>query len=127
MPAAALPPHYMYAMSEDGNIYNKKLLVMMLIAAVISFIAFSTTRYIFKSNIKRIIAGIIASYAAMLLILVVASSIAGEIAETLMWMPIILMFGAVYMAPLIGISLLGSVLVFGYEKETPEPPFAPDR
>ena len=81
---------------------------MMLIAAVISFIAFSTTRYIFKSNIKRIIAGIIASYVAMLLILVVVSSIAGEIAETLMWMPIILMFGAVYMAPLIGISLLGS-------------------
>jgi hypothetical protein len=112
-----LPTHVMYAMSEDRNLCNPSLFAMMLLAAVISFTTFAACRILFSAKGKRLLIGVIASYAAMFILLVVATGITGDIAETMMWMPIILLFGIPYMTPLIGMSWLGSVLVFGNGKE----------
>ena len=111
----------MYAKSEDGNIWNFSLFAMMLAAAIASFVAFVACRIMFGTKGKRLFIGVIASYLVMLILLVAASSVTGDIAETIMWMPIIFLFGIPYMAPLVGMSWLGSVLVIGNEKGKPEP------
>ena len=115
-----VPPHVMYAKSEDGNIWNVSLFAMMLAAAIASFVTFVACRIMLTTKGKRLFIGVIASYLVMLILLLVASGVTGDIAETMMWMPVILLFGIPYMAPLVGMSWLGSVLVFGNEKGEPE-------
>jgi len=56
---------------------------------------------------------------------ITASAIIGDLSETMMWMPVILMFGIPYMAPLIGMSLLGNMLVFEDRIEKSEPGAGP--
>lgn len=120
VPLAALPPHVMYAMSEDGNLWDIVLFSMMLLAAVVSFVCFAVSRYLFSTKGKRVIAGIFASYTAMLVLLVVSAVITSDLSETMMWMPVILIFGIPFMAPLIGISFLGSTLIFGNKEKSTE-------
>ena len=117
---AALPPHMMYAMSEDGNLWNIHLFSMMLIASVLSFAVFIASRFLFVSKSKWIIAGIFFSYSSILALLITVSAITGDLSETIMWMPVILMFGIPYMAPLVGIALLGNMLIFEDKIKKPE-------
>lgn len=118
--AGTLPPHVMYARSEDGNLWNLQLFAMMLAAATISFGTFAVCRLFLDGTVKRLAVGAIASYAAILMFLLVASRITGDLAETMMWMPVILLFGIPFMAPLVAMSGVGSVLVFGDGKTRPE-------
>jgi hypothetical protein len=120
IPLAAIPPHVMYAMSEDGNLWNNTLFSMMLLAAIASFVSFSASRYIFDSSKKRIVVGIIISYGAMLVLLIFFSYLKGDLPETIMWMPIIIIFGVLYMSPLLGLSFLASILIFGNNKKKTE-------
>ena len=123
--AGTLPSHVMYARSEDGNLWNLQLFVMMLAAAITSFVAFAVCRLLVDGTVKRLVVGAIASYAAILALLLVAAGVTGDVAETLMWMPVIILFGIPFLAPLVGMSALGSVLMFGNEERKPEPASPP--
>ncbi|HOU60098.1 MAG TPA: hypothetical protein PLS59_11715 [Kiritimatiellia bacterium] len=120
--AGTLLPHAMYAMSEDGNLWNLQLFVMMLIAAITSFTAFAACRFFLDGTIKRFIIGAIASYAAILILLLAAAGITGEFSEVIMWIPVILLFGVPFMAPLVIMSGVGSLLVMGNGKPEPATP-----
>ena len=103
--AAAVPPYFLYAKSEDGNTSNPALFFAMLIAALTSFAVFSITKKI-PSFRAQLIAGFGGSYLALLGLVFLAAAIHGETADTFMWTPIILLFGIPYMAPLVGLSWL---------------------
>lgn len=115
--AGTLPPYVMYARSEDGNLWNPSLFFMMITAAITSFGAFAVCRFVLDGTVKRLVAGTIVSYAAILIILLAAAGVTGDLAETMMWMPIILLFGIPFMAPLVTMSGLGSVLVLNNGNE----------
>ncbi len=123
--AGTIPPYLMYAKSEDGNLRNPALFATILVAASISLAVFGVCRLLFTTALKRLFIGAIASYVALLLFLLVAARITGDLAETTMWMPIILLFGIPFMAPLVGMSWLGSILIFGKRNNETEPSTAP--
>ena len=114
--AAAVPPYVLYAKSEDGNMRNPGLFLAMLAAAVTSFVVASVTKRL-PSFRAQLIAGIGGSYLALLGLLFFVAAIQGKVAETLMWTPVILLFGLPFMAPLVGLAWLGSTLIFGLRKE----------
>ena len=115
-----LPSYVIYAKSKDGNLWNPGLFEMMVVAAITSFLIFAVCRHLLSTAKKRLIAGVIGSYAAFLVVLTVGAGLHGQLAETLMWMPVILLFGIPFMAPLVGMSWLGTRLMFGPMREEPD-------
>ena len=114
--AAAIPPYLHYVRHKDGNLRNPGLFLAMLIASVTCFAVFSLTKKL-PSFMPQLIAGIIGSYIALIGLVFFRAAIIGEIAETIMWSPIIVLFGIPFMAPLVGLSWLGSTLIFGMKKK----------
>jgi hypothetical protein len=114
--AAAIPSHLLYATHEDGNLRNPGLFLAMFIASVTSFAVFSLTKKL-PSFTSQLIAGILGSYLAFLGLVFLIAAITGDTAETIMWTPIIVLFGIPFMAPLVGLSWLSSVLIFGIKKK----------
>jgi hypothetical protein len=114
--AAAIPPYLHYARHKDGNLRNPGLFLAMLIASVTCFAVFSLTKKL-PSFMSQLIAGIIGSYIALIGLVFFRAAIIGEIAETIMWSPIIVLFGIPFMAPLVGLSWLSSTLIFGIKKK----------
>jgi hypothetical protein len=113
---AAVPSHLLYAKNEDGNLLNPHVFLAMLIASVTSFLVFSLAKKI-PFFLVQIIVGIGVSYLAFLGVIFLIAAITDEMAETIMWMPIMILVGIPNMAPLVGLSWLGSTLIFGMKKE----------
>lgn len=114
--AAAVPSYLLYAKHEDGNMRNPGLFLMMLIASVISFAIFSLAKKL-PSLITQLIAGIFGSYIAIFGLFFLLAAIKGTEAEFIMWSPIIIIFGIPWLAPLVAMSWLSSILVFGINKK----------
>ena len=108
----AIPPHVMYATSKDGNIWNPSIFGGLLVCSLISFACFAVIRKAGGGRSRQTILGTVASYSIFLLIVIVSSAVAGDIAETVMWLPILLAIGILYMAPLIAMSWIGCQLVY---------------
>ena len=113
---ATVPPYLLYTRHEDGNLRTHGLFRAMLIASVTCFAVFSLTKKL-PSFMSQLIAGIIGSYIALIGLVFFRAAIIGEIAETIMWSPIIVLFGIPFMAPLVGLSWLSSTLIFGMKKK----------
>jgi hypothetical protein len=118
--AGTLPSHVLYATSKDGDLWNLQLFTTVLVAAITSFVVFAGCRLLPGGTANRLVVGAIASYAAILALLLVWVGVSGEMDETLMWMPVILLVGIPYLAPLVGMSALGSILVFGDRDRQPD-------
>lgn len=118
--AGAIPPHVMYAMSEDGNLFNPVLFGLMAVAAVTAFFVFAVSRRLSSSSVGQFAVGVLGCYASFLALLVIALALTGEAAEALMWMPVTVFFGIPFMAPLVVMAWLGSVLVFAAKNNLPE-------
>lgn len=103
----------MYARSEDGDLWNPGLFGMILVAAVTSFLLFVASRNLAFTARRGFFAGAIASYVSFFVLITVGAALHGQLAETLMWTPVILLFGIPFMAPLVVMSWIGARLVFG--------------
>ena len=109
--AGIILPYLMYAESGNGNIINPVLFIMMVIAGGISFLIFAICRWSFSSLLTQVLIGTTGCYTSFILLIVIVSAIRDELPETVMWMPIMLLFGIPYMAPLVGMTCLGSCLI----------------
>lgn len=86
---------------------------MMIVAAIASFTVFAVCRWLFSTGTKHRLFGVILSYVVLTVLYLVVGAIEGNLDESIMWLPIALMFGVPFMAPLIFMAWLGSVLAFG--------------
>ena len=93
-----------------GILLSPEVFCVMVAFSCASSAAFTVARRI-PSPTARILAGIAGSYLAILAIVFVFAAIKDEIAESLLWLPAMLVFGTPLMAPLVGLSWLGSTLV----------------
>ncbi len=94
---------------------NPGLFIAMLAASVTSFTVFSVSKHM-PSYRTQLIIGVLGSYFAFLGLVFLVAMLQGEIAETYMWTPIILLCGIPFMAPLVGLSWVSSTIVFGFRR-----------
>lgn len=80
----ALPTHFLYAESEDGNIFNVGLFVMLLIAIVISFLVFASLRIHLGTGFQSAVLGVIGSYVTLFSVLFLLALFSGGAAEFVM-------------------------------------------
>ena len=112
VPAGMVLPCALYTLGKGRTSPHPALLAGMAVAAATSFLVFTACRAL-PPGARRGVIGAAASYGAFLVLLSAAASAQGTMAETLMWMPVIVLVGIPYMAPLVAMTWLGSVLVFG--------------
>jgi len=114
----SIPPYVLYAEGKDGNLLNASLMLAMLFAASVSFLVFALCRYIFPTSLLlQQVIGWSGSYVSFLLLAILVSAMQGNLPETIMWLPIIVLFGIPFMAPLIGMSWLATHLMFGPKRD----------
>ena len=111
---AAVPGQIMYAIAAKKNLLDPSFFLGMMIASSASFVVFSAAKLI-PSPTAQLLTGIGGSYLAFIG-LVFLAVFKGEIAEFTLWLPGVIVFGIPFMAPLVGLSWLGSTLVFGVKK-----------
>jgi len=111
---AAVPGQIMYAIAAKKNLLDPSFFLGMMVASSASYVVFSAAKLI-PSHTAQLLTGIGGSYFALigLVFLVVFK---GDIAEFMLWLPVVIVFGIPFMAPLIGLSWLGSTLVLGAKK-----------
>lgn len=125
--SAAVAGQIMCAPLKRGILLNPLVFSFMLAFSCTAFVAFSVTRRI-PSPLARPIAGIGVSYLGFALVLLAFAAIKGEVAEFMKWLPGMIVFGIPMMAPLVGISWLGSARALGARKRpVPNEAAAADR
>jgi hypothetical protein len=87
--------HVLYAMNEDGNLWNGGLFVGVLLAAVVATAVFGACRRFLSSRWARIVTGVSITYCIWLAILLVGDPESG------MWLPVIVIFGIPFTAPVL--------------------------
>ena len=103
-------PYSLYTLSEGkGN--SIELYLIIFIVAIISFVAFLISHVITSIKILQFIIGTTLSYFFMGIALLIATKITGDYDETIMWFPIIILFGVPYMAPLVLCAFISKVLI----------------
>ncbi len=111
IPAGAFGSFAMYVTSKDGNFRNPIFFGILLFLAIISFSIFSFCQR-FRSKGLGTQIGVVGSYVAFIVFLLLSSLFEKNNGELLTWMPVIVILGVFYMAPVVGLSYLGSSLFF---------------
>jgi len=93
--AGALVTHVLYAMNEDGNLWNGALFVGVLLAAVVATAVFCGCRRFLSSRWARVLIGVSIIYCVWLAILLIGDPESG------MWLPVIIIFGIPFTAPVL--------------------------
>jgi len=107
---AAVAGQIMCAPLKRGLLLSPKVFSFMLVFSCTSFAIFCVTKNM-PSPLPQLAAGIGSSYLAFLGIVFIFAAIKDEVAEAILWLPAMLLFGIPLMAPLVGLSWLGSTLV----------------
>lgn len=118
IPAAAVPTTLLYSFAEDGELWHPELFVTMLVAAGVSFATFVACRRLTRDVQRHFLLGAAASYAVLFCLLLIGSAVSGCLAEMVMWLLVIVIFGIPFFSPMIGLAWLGCFLIFD-RRETP--------
>ncbi len=117
--AGVIFSYLLYAFSESRSDFslNPWLLGTMALAAIVSFVNFSLSRFV-PTVIGGMLAGVAGSYASFFVLFFLFVGLHGPMAlyEAIMWLPIITLFGVPYMAPLVGMTWLATTLLLGRPK-----------
>ena len=106
-------------MNDDLNKFG--LFVITVIAGGIAFLVFVFSRKLFKSLAKQIIFGTIGCYISFFMLILIFAVLTGNFQEAINWyIPIMLIVGIPYTAPLVGVVCLGTFLIFG-KRNQPDP------
>lgn len=108
-------------MGEDGNLRNTELFLMMLCASVAAFLTVTGARFIFTVRRTQLIGGSAAAYCLFVLLVLENALTHGvsAFAETVMWLPIMVMFGIPFMAPTVTLAWCGSFLAIRINEGKP--------
>lgn len=87
--------HALYAMSEDGNLWNAALFIGVFVASFVATAVFCACRRFLASRRARVMTGISVIYCIWLVTL-----LAGD-PESKMWLPVIVIFGVPFTAPVL--------------------------
>lgn len=104
-----------YALSQGDGLVPPSFVFTLLIATVISFLIFSACRRIWRNRSSvALVIGTLCSYLTFgaLVLSLAAAGGERELAEAYMWMPVWILFGIPFMAPIVGSSWAGSILIF---------------
>ncbi|NNE92757.1 MAG: hypothetical protein HKN23_14010 [Verrucomicrobiales bacterium] len=107
-----LPPAVFFYTGNSPQPEVSEILVLVLPAYLISLIAFVGSRLLFQRTFNRVVGGIAGSYGLMIVAGFIVAAIQGALDQMLGWLPIILIFGFMGFAPLVGLTLLGTYLMF---------------
>ncbi len=102
----------LYAAADGSGDLSMDLQLTMGISATLSFGCFGLFRILLPSEAHRLVLGAVGSYLLLLVALLVISWARGELAQTQMWLPIIILIGVPYMAPLVMLSGLANYLIW---------------
>lgn len=101
---------------ETGDLSCTELIPILTAALAVCVVITIVCLRFTRSWIIVIMLAFVFSYASYLMLLLVISAIKEEMDETIMWLPIIVFFGALFMAPLAAGGILGTVLLSGLMK-----------
>jgi hypothetical protein len=107
----------LYTASSGDGAYSPDLLGMMGISAALSFGSFALCRRLLPYHSHALVLGSVGSYLLLLAALLIASNMRGELPQTVMWLPIIILVGIPYMAPLVALSGLACTLMCPRRRE----------
>ena len=107
----------LYAAADGSADVSTGLQMTMDISAALSFGCFGLFRVLLPSEAHRLVLGTVGSYLLLLATLLVVSWLQGELAQTQMWLPIIILFGIPYLAPLVLLSGLANYLIWPWARD----------
>lgn len=106
----------LYILSAGNHVETRNIMTYLIGALTLSIIISAISLKILGTNIKRFWGSIILSYVCYVLFVIIISVHAGEFAEVVMWLPVIVIFGSFYMFPLTSLSWIGIFILFGSGK-----------
>ena len=109
-----------YMMTGNGEAWNPTVALLMTLATGASFVGFATSRKVIHSRLRHFIIGSVASYFWFLILLLIFSAAKGLLSVTVMRLPDFILYGLPYMAPLVVLVWLGTVLMIAKTAESKE-------
>jgi hypothetical protein len=103
--AGTIATRIFYALTEDGNLLNPALFLLLSGATLIATAAFCAARHFFSTSWIKVTVGVAGSYCAWLIILLASGP------ETAMWLPVIILVGVPFTAPVLIGAWVGSGLL----------------
>ena len=109
-------PLVSYAMYADGFVFSIGLVIIMLIASGTCFTTFASCQLLIRSTILRFLVGVVGSYVILALLFLAVYAVTGDWPCILMLMPSFLAYFFGFLAPLVVLSGLGTLLILGSSK-----------
>ena len=103
------------SIGETGNLRCYSMIPMVGGAALICLVVTVLCFWFLENPILRVGLSLLASYVAYILVLLIGSTVTGDLAETMMWFPLMLFFGIPNMLPLTIGTIIG-VAMFSRRK-----------
>ena len=107
----------LFSIGETGNLRCYSMIPMVGGAALVCILVTAICFWILENPVLRVALSLIASYVAYILVVLIGSAVTGDIAETMMWFPLMLFFGIPNMLPLTVGTIIG-VTMFSGRKTT---------
>jgi len=100
----------MFSIAETGDLYCHKMIPFVGGALLTCVVVTTLCFWILKNRILRVLLSFFASYIAYFTIVLVGSWITGDLAETMMWFPLMLYFGIPNTFPVTAGTIVGIAL-----------------
>jgi hypothetical protein len=113
-----IPTQIFYASTQNDKSFDPKFYAQLLVAGFISFGVFSILHFKIESRILSAVLGCFGSYAALIAVVFMVSFVLGEVDETMMWFPVMLLFGIPFFASVIAMAYLASLIAFAGRRAT---------
>ncbi len=111
-----VPAYVFYSVTNPSSNDQSTLIIGMLVADLICLSMFIASRYMFKNIFAQAVSAMMGTYTLLTLAVIIRSVAQDELAETLMWLPIIMLFGFPAMFPLVVMTWIGTTIMFGKKK-----------
>lgn len=125
LPIAALPPYLSYANPAEGQLLDPGNAIKRLGTACLAFGAALVFRVIVRHPLLRFGCGMTAGYSALLIALLVTTTLTGQLPETMKNLPLIIVFGAILMTPTVFLAWLSALFIYPNYKKNSAPPSIP--
>jgi len=114
--AAVIISYRFFSRHAASDKFHVDLAITMSAAAALSFAFITRTKKIPSLRVQ-VLAGTLGSYLIVTGLIVLAAACQGQLAQTIMWLPLMLLYIFLYTTPLVALSWLASTIIFGFKKE----------
>ena len=120
--AGVIPPTVFYYTTNSPTPKLGSILAIVTPCVGLCLLAFIASRFIFKQSVQQSIAGLAGSGLLLIAALFVGGALHGSLQDLIAWLPVILIVGTFAMSPLLGMTWLGTTIMFAEEKTNPDKP-----